>query len=75
MGKIRCKCSKCECKEEFEVIAHEHLLNAIQHGRLNPKQIEFAKKRIGDMVCAQCFAGKHGHLPGFEEKEGVSKVS
>ena len=46
------------------------LLNAIQHGRLNPKQIEFAKKRIGAMVCAQCFAGKHGHLPGFEEKEG-----
>ncbi|MGI0063807.1 MAG: hypothetical protein ACREAL_02905 [Nitrosopumilaceae archaeon] len=37
----------------------EQLLNAIHHGRLNPKQIEFAKKRIGNMVCELCFAGKH----------------
>ncbi|MGI0077651.1 MAG: hypothetical protein ACREAU_09670 [Nitrosopumilaceae archaeon] len=40
----------------------EQLLNAIQHGRLNPKQIEFAKKRIG-IVCERCFARKLGHLP------------
>jgi len=53
------KCSKCECQEEFEIIDQEQLLNAIQHGRLNPKQIEFAKKRIGNMVCERCFAGKH----------------
>jgi len=59
LDKIRCKCSKCECREEFEIMDHEQLLNAIQHGRLNPKQIEFAKKRIGNMVCERCFAGKH----------------
>ena len=59
LGKIRCKCSKCECQEEFEIIDQEQLLNAIQHGRLNPKQIEFAKKRIGNMICERCFAGKH----------------
>ncbi|MEX2313122.1 MAG: hypothetical protein WD650_03915 [Nitrosopumilaceae archaeon] len=47
MDKIRCKCSKCECQEEFEIMDKEQLLNAIHHGRLNPKQIEFAKKRIG----------------------------
>ena len=29
------------------------------HGRLNPKQIEFAKKRLGSSICEQCFVGKH----------------
>lgn len=63
MDKIRCKCSKCECQEEFEVIEQEQLLNAIQHGRLNPKQIEFAKKRIGNMSVNDVLLENIGHLP------------
>lgn len=55
----RCDCSECECPREFESIDSEELLNVIQHGRLNPKQIEFAKKRLGSSVCEQCFFGKH----------------
>ncbi len=57
--KMRCKCPDCDCKEDFEPLDGEHLLNVIQHGRLNPKQIEFAKKRIGNMICENCSVGKH----------------
>jgi len=56
---ISCQCSECDCHKEFESIDKEDLLNVIQHGRLNPKQIEFAKKRIGSMMCERCFEGKH----------------
>jgi len=56
---IRCQCSKCDCHKEFESIDGEELLNVIQHGRLNPKQIEFAKKRLGSTICENCFVGKH----------------
>jgi len=56
---LGCKCKKCDCHKEFESINGEELLNVIQHGRLNPKQIEFAKKRIGSMICERCFVGKH----------------
>ena len=57
---MRCKCTDCDCQEEFEPIDKEHLLNVIQHGRLNQKQIDFAKKRIGSTICERCFVGKHG---------------
>ncbi len=56
---LQCQCKKCDCHQEFESIDKEELLNVIQHGRLNPKQIEFAKKRIGSMICERCFVGKH----------------
>ena len=56
---MKCQCGKCNCHVDFEHIDKEHLLNVIQHGRLNPKQIEFAKKRIGSMICEGCFLGKH----------------
>ena len=56
---LRCQCTECDCHKEFESIDKEELLNAIQHGRLNPKQIEFAKKRLGSSICEQCFVGKH----------------
>jgi hypothetical protein len=59
LDKIRCKCIECDCHIEFESINREELLNVIQHGRLNPKQIEFAKKRIGSMICESCFVRKH----------------
>ena len=54
-----CQCKKCDCHREFESIDKEELLNVIQHGRLNPKQIEFAKKRLGSKICDRCFVGKH----------------
>ena len=41
---IRCQCTECDCHKEFESIDKEELLNVIQQGRLNSKQIEFAKK-------------------------------
>jgi hypothetical protein len=56
---MRCQCSECDCQEEFEPLDKEELLNVIQHGRLNPNQIEFAKKRISSSICEQCFNGKH----------------
>ncbi len=56
---IPCQCEKCDCHIEFESINQEELLNVIQHGRLNPKQIEFAKKRLGSKICDRCFVGKH----------------
>jgi len=55
----RCQCTQCKCYKEFESIDEEELLNVIQHGRLNSKQIEFAKKRLGSSICEQCFVGKH----------------
>jgi len=56
---LGCKCTDCDCHKEFESIDKEELLNIIQHGRLNPKQIEFAKKRLGSSICEHCFTGKH----------------
>ena len=56
---LRCQCTECDCHREFESIDKEELLNVIQHGRLNSKQIEFAKKRLGSSICEQCFVGKH----------------
>ena len=43
LDKLRCKCTECDCHKEFESINGEELLNVLQHGGLNPKQIEFAK--------------------------------
>ena len=40
---LRCQCTECDCHKEFDSISGEELLNVIQHGRLNPKQIEFTK--------------------------------
>jgi len=54
-----CQCEKCNCNEEFESIDQEHLLNVIQHGRLNQKQIDFAMKQIGSKLCERCFIGNH----------------
>ena len=56
---MKCKCPKCDCPEEFESLDGEQLLNVIQHGRLSPKQIEFAKKRIGSTICDKCYVGEH----------------
>ena len=58
-SKIKCQCSKCDCKEEFELIERESLLNAIQHGRLSEDQIEFLKRRVGSLTCKRCFRGQH----------------
>ena len=56
---MKCKCKNCNCNVEFEPIDQEELLNAIQHGRLNQKQIDFAKKRIKSELCENCFIGNH----------------
>lgn len=58
---LRCQCLICDCRIEFESIDKEELLDIIQHGRLNPKQTAFAKKkkRLGSSICEQCFVGKH----------------
>ncbi len=56
---MRCQCEKCNCKQEFEPINQEELLNVIQHGRLDQKQIDFALKRIGNKLCEKCFNGNH----------------
>ena len=58
-SKIDCQCIKCDCKENFEIIDGEELLNLIQHGRLSDKQIAFLKTRIDSKICKQCFMGKH----------------
>lgn len=54
-----CQCDKCMCDEEFDSIDKEHLLNTIQHGRLDQKQIDFAMKRIDSNLCEKCFIGIH----------------
>jgi hypothetical protein len=56
---MRCQCEKCNCKQEFEPINQEELLNVIQHGRLDQKQIDIALKRIGSKLCEKCFIGNH----------------
>ena len=56
---ITCRCTECDCHREFESINQEDLLNVIQHGRLNSKQVAFAKKRLGISICEQCFTGNH----------------
>ena len=56
---MKCQCHECDCHEEFEPLDSEQFLNVIQHGRLNKKQIEFAKKRLDTKICEKCFVGKH----------------
>lgn len=58
-SKIDCQCSECGCKVNFETIEGEELLNLIQHGRLDDKQIAFLKTRVGSKICKQCFIGNH----------------
>lgn len=56
---MKCQCNECLCTEEFEPIDRERLLNTIQHGRLDQKQIAFAIKRLDSTICEKCFVGKH----------------
>ena len=58
-SKIDCECSECNCKEKFETIETEELINLIQHGRLTQEQIAFLKTRVGSRICKQCFIGNH----------------
>ena len=63
MGKnIDCQCLNCSCKQSFELVETEELLNLIQHGRLTPEQIIFLKSRVGSKLCKQCFIGNHKKL-------------
>ena len=60
MGKkIDCQCPNCPCKQNFELVETEELLNLIQHGRLTQEQIAFLKSRVGSKLCKQCFVGNH----------------
>ena len=60
LGKIvNCKCTECLCKQEFEIVEAEELLNLIQHGRLTQEQITFLKSRVGSDLCKHCFIGTH----------------
>jgi len=54
-----CQCTECDCKVNFEIIEGEELLNLIQHGRLDDKQIAFLKTRVGSKICKQCFVSNH----------------
>ena len=58
-SKITCKCLDCNCQKEFEMIETEELLNLIQHGRLNQKQIEFLKTQMRNKLCKGCCTGNH----------------
>ena len=58
-SKITCKCSDCNCQKEFEIIEIEELLNLIQHGRLNQKQIEFLKTQMKSKLCKECSTRNH----------------
>lgn len=58
-SKINCQCSDCKCTEKLEVVKTEELLNLIQHGRLNEKQIKFLKTRVGSKKCKNCHVGNH----------------
>ena len=57
--KTNCQCTDCSCTEKFEIIKTEELLNLIQHGRLNGKQIEFLKTRVDSKKCKNCHVGNH----------------
>ena len=50
---------ECKCDRVFETIETEELINLIQHGRLQPEQIEFLKKRVDSKSCKFCFTGSH----------------
>ncbi len=56
---MRCQCEKCNCKQEFEPINQEELLNVIQHGRLDQKQltlhwnelaVNYAKSALSEII-------------------------
>ena len=49
--KLSCECTQCLCKNEFEIIETEELINLIQHGRLTSEQIDFLKNRVGSRMC------------------------
>ncbi len=54
-----CQCTNCSCKQNFELVETEELLNLIQHGRLTQEQIAFLNSRVGSKLCKQCFVGNH----------------
>ena len=56
---MKCQCDRCHCDAEFEQVDRERLLNTVQHGRLDKKQIEFAMSRIDSVLCEKCFLGSH----------------
>lgn len=56
---VQCQCNECGCRKEFDPVDKEKLLNTIQHGKLDKKQIEFAMKRIDSKLCESCFVGRH----------------
>lgn len=56
---MKCQCVKCSCNAEFVPVDREKLLNTIQHGRLEQKQIDFAMKRLDSKICENCFVGIH----------------
>ena len=58
--KIKCSCTKCSCKNEFEIIEKEMLLNALNHGWIkNQKQIEYLKNQNSKKICEKCFFEEH----------------
>jgi hypothetical protein len=57
--RIFCECAKCDCQKEFVAVDTEDLINLIQHGRLDQKQTDFLKTRVGSRSCKQCFLGNH----------------
>lgn len=59
---MKCQCDKCNCTREFEPVNREKLLNTVQHGRLDQKEIAFAIKRLDSTLCELCFLGKHDEL-------------
>ena len=61
-----CQWTECDCHREFESIEGEEILNVIQHDRLNPRQIEFAKKRLDSSICEQCFVNNILWIKNFQ---------
>jgi len=59
LADIKCQCKDCSCKEEFEQIDGELLLNLITHGRIDPKRAEYLSSRVGSNLCKNCFTGNH----------------
>ena len=58
--KIKCKCQKCDCHEEFDVVEKETLLNAVNHGWItNQEQIKFLKDQAEIQICKNCYFGRH----------------
>lgn len=59
LSAVECQCEECNCREKFERIDRELLLNLITHGRVDEKRARYLTNRAESNLCRKCYSGDH----------------